>query len=45
MDINMFYSNSDENPLDNIVSDEGFCGIFRTIGKRIPYIFIGKRLF
>jgi len=32
MDINMFYSNSDEKPLDNIVLDGGFCGIFRTIG-------------
>lgn len=32
MDINKFYSNPDEKPLDNIVTDGGFCGIFRTIG-------------
>ena len=32
MDINMFYGNPDEKPLDNIVSDGGFCSIFRTIG-------------
>jgi len=32
MDINKFYGNPDENPLDNLVSDGGFCGIFRTIG-------------
>ena len=32
MDIDTFYSNSDEKPLDNLVTDGGFCGIFRTIG-------------
>lgn len=32
MDINMFYGSPDEKPLDNIVTDGGFCGIFRTIG-------------
>lgn len=32
MDITKFYGNPDEKPLDNIVTDGGFCGIFRTIG-------------
>ena len=32
MDINKFYSQEGEKPLDNLVSDGGFCGIFRTIG-------------
>ncbi len=32
MDITKYYGNPDEKPLDNIVSDGGFCGIFRTIG-------------
>ena len=32
MDINKFYGNPDEKPLDNLVEDGGFCGIFRTIG-------------
>ena len=32
MDINNFYGNPDEKPLDNLVADGGFCGIFRTIG-------------
>jgi len=32
MDFNMFYGNPDEKPLDNLVTDGGFCGIFRTIG-------------
>lgn len=32
MDINRFYAMEGEKPLDNLVSDGGFCGIFRTIG-------------
>ena len=32
MDMNKFYGNPDEKPLDNLVSDGGFCGIFQTIG-------------
>ena len=32
MDITKFYGNPDEKPLDNLVTDGGFCGIFRTIG-------------
>lgn len=32
MDINKFYVSPDEKPLDNLVSDGGFCGIFQTIG-------------
>lgn len=32
MDINKFYAIPGEKPLDNLVSDGGFCGIFRTIG-------------
>ena len=31
MDISKFF-NPDEKPLDNLVTDGGFCGIFRTIG-------------
>ncbi len=31
MDISRFFINEGENPLDNIVSDGGFCSIFRTI--------------
>ena len=31
MDINTLYFSPDEKPLDKIVSDGGFCGIFRTI--------------
>lgn len=30
-DIDVFYAPADEKPLDNMVSDGGFCGIFRTI--------------
>ena len=32
MDMTRFYANENEKPLDNIISDGGFCGIFRTIG-------------
>lgn len=32
MDITKFYGNPEEKPLDNLVTDGGFCGIFRTIG-------------
>lgn len=32
MDINDFYIKPNEKPLDNLVCDGGFCGIFRTIG-------------
>ena len=32
MDVNMFYAKSKEKPLDNLVTDGGFCSIFRTIG-------------
>ncbi len=32
MKIEDFYANPDEKPLDHLVSDGGFCGIFRTIG-------------
>ena len=32
MDITRFYSQDGEKPLDNLVDDGGFCGIFRTIG-------------
>ena len=32
MDMKMFYAIDGEKPLDNLVSDGGFCGIFRTIG-------------
>lgn len=32
MDIRDFYLMEGERPLDNLVSDGGFCGIFRTIG-------------
>ena len=32
MDISQFYSKPDEKPLDQILADGGFCGIFRTIG-------------
>ncbi|MBQ4630465.1 MAG: SGNH/GDSL hydrolase family protein [Clostridia bacterium] len=32
MDVNKFYVTDGEKPLDNLVSDGGFCGIFRTIG-------------
>lgn len=32
MQVNRFYAINGENPLDNLVSDGGFCGIFRTIG-------------
>lgn len=32
MDIKNFYAQPDEKPLDRIVEDGGFCGIFRTIG-------------
>ena len=32
MDFTGFYANPDEKPLDNLVSDGGFCGIFQTIG-------------
>ncbi len=31
MDITQFYAKQDEKPLDNIVTDGGFCKIFRTI--------------
>ena len=30
-DIDVFYAPADEKPLDNMVADGGFCGIFRTI--------------
>lgn len=32
MDVNQFYAIEGEKPLDNLVADGGFCGIFRTIG-------------
>lgn len=32
MDIKRFYADPDEQPLDHMVADGGFCGIFRTIG-------------
>jgi len=32
MDVNQFYGIEGEKPLDNLVNDGGFCGIFRTIG-------------
>ena len=32
MDVNRFYAIEGEKPLDNLVSNGGFCGIFRTIG-------------
>lgn len=32
MDIRQFYGDKNEKPLDRIVSDGGFCAIFRTIG-------------
>ena len=32
MNIGKYIKNHDEKPLDNIVSDGGFCSIFRTIG-------------
>ena len=32
VDINKFYAMDGEKPLDNLVSDGGFCGIFRTMG-------------
>lgn len=32
MDITKFYANENEKPLDNLVTDGGFCSIFRTIG-------------
>ena len=32
MNINDFYAQEGEKPLDNLVTDGGFCGIFRTIG-------------
>ncbi|MEA4890375.1 MAG: SGNH/GDSL hydrolase family protein [Clostridiaceae bacterium] len=32
MNINQFLSNPNEKPLDQILADGGFCGIFRTIG-------------
>jgi len=32
MDIDQFYSRPNEKPLDQILADGGFCGIFRTIG-------------
>ena len=32
MDVNKFYVNENEKPLDNLVTDGGFAGIFRTIG-------------
>ena len=32
MDVNQFYAIEGEKPLDNLVQDGGFCGIFRTIG-------------
>ena len=31
MDLNAMFNNPEEKPLDNIPSDGGFCGIFRTI--------------
>lgn len=31
MDINRFFDNKDEKPLDNLVSDGGFCSILRTV--------------
>ena len=32
MNIHEFYSDPNEQPLDRMVSDGGFCGIFRTVG-------------
>lgn len=32
MNVNQLYTIEGEKPLDNLVSDGGFCGIFRTIG-------------
>ncbi len=32
MDINLYYADKNEKPLDRIVDDGGFCKIFRTIG-------------
>ena len=32
MDMNQFYADPNEKPLDRMVSDGGFCAIFRTIG-------------
>lgn len=32
MDLNQFLSDPNEKPLDHILADGGFCGIFRTIG-------------
>lgn len=32
MGFEKFFTKADENPLENIVTDGGFCGIFRTIG-------------
>ncbi|MBO5898890.1 MAG: SGNH/GDSL hydrolase family protein [Clostridia bacterium] len=32
MNINEFYADPNEQPLDRMVADGGFCGIFRTIG-------------
>ena len=32
MGFEKFFTNADEKPLENIVTDGGFCGIFRTIG-------------
>ena len=31
MDIDKLYFSPDEKPLDRLVSDGGFCGIFRTV--------------
>ena len=32
MDLNAMFNQPDEKPLDNLVTDGGFCGIFRKIG-------------
>ncbi len=32
MDMNKYYINENEKPLDNIADDGGFCGLFRRIG-------------
>lgn len=32
MNMDMFFNNENEKPLDNLITDGGMCGIFRTIG-------------
>ena len=32
MNLDMFFNNENEKPLDNLITDGGMCGIFRTIG-------------